>query len=68
MYNLVISVQIWKKPGVADLWVYQYSTSLSSGSYDHVPTDFIALTGPELVAHAAAVKSSELYVKFGTPE
>jgi glutathione S-transferase len=52
----------------ADLWVMQYVAFLSSGFYDGVPTDFITRHAPLLVAHAERVRSSELYVKFGTPE
>lgn len=55
-------------PMWADLWVFQYVSFLSSGFYEGVPTDFISRHAPLLVAHAERVRSSELYVKFGTPE
>ena len=57
-----------KTPGVADLWVYQYCSFFASGFFGHIPADFVSTASPELAAHTAAVKASDLYVKFGTPE
>lgn len=55
-------------PGFADLWVYQYVTFSTSGFFDFIEKDFVEKAAPSLVRLAAAVKESELYVKFGTPE
>lgn len=55
-------------PGWADLWVYQYTAFFTSGFFDHVPADFVARHAPALAAHAARVKASDLYAKFGSPE
>jgi glutathione S-transferase len=55
-------------PGWADLWVYQYAAFFGSGFFDHVKKDFIERHAPAVAAHAARVKASELYQKFGVPE
>ena len=68
MSKFVPLAYLTKKPGVADLWVYQYCSFFASGFFDHIPTDFVSAASPELAAHTAAVKASDLYVKFGTPE
>lgn len=68
LYSTLTSIYVSKKPGVADLWVYQYCNFFTSGFFDHIPTNFVSAASPELAAHTAAVKSSDLYVKFGTPE
>ena len=55
-------------PQFADLWSYQYVTFMTSGIFDHLDRDFVAKCAPVLVEHAARVKATELYAKFGTPE
>ena len=57
-----------EEPNWADLWMYQYTTFFTSGFFDFLPKDFVAVAAPAIAKHAEAVKASELYKKFGTPE
>ena len=55
-------------PNWADLWMYQYVQFFTSGFFDFIPKDFVEKAAPALAKLAAAVKASDLYAKFGTPE
>ena len=48
--------------------MYQYVALFTSGFFDFIPKSFVADAAPTIAAHAEAVKASELYKQFGTPE
>lgn len=55
-------------PRWADLWLYVFVSSMSSGNYAFIPKDLISKNAPKAAAHLSAVRESELYKKFCTPE
>lgn len=50
---------------IADLAVFSLVNGISSGSWDHIPGDYVAARWPRLSAHAAAVAAHPLVVAHG---